>query len=80
MFTLQTSFKPLLLIEGGVKSVIRDDCDCEWQGGKLLRLSSRLRSRIRPLDSKLVNMYVKSKKVVQLSRNEVRSGRNEEIN
>jgi hypothetical protein len=34
MFTLQTSFKPLLLKgEGGVKSVSIGDC--EWQGGKL---------------------------------------------
>jgi hypothetical protein len=42
MFTLQTSFKPLLLGEGGggVKSVSRSDC--EWQGGKFLGLLSRL--------------------------------------
>jgi hypothetical protein len=43
MFTFQTSFKPLLLKGGGgggggVKSICRDDCD--YQGGKLLRLLS----------------------------------------
>jgi hypothetical protein len=37
MFTLQTSFKPLLLRGGEVvKSVSRGDC--QWQGGILLRL------------------------------------------
>ncbi len=47
MFTLQISFKPLLLKDGGkgrVKSVRRGDC--EQQGGKLLRLLSQLRPRI----------------------------------
>jgi hypothetical protein len=48
MYTLQTSFKPLLLKGVGVKSVSRGDC--EQQGGKLLRLLSQLRPRIRPLD------------------------------
>ncbi len=38
MFTLQTSFKPLLLKGAGIKSVSRGDC--EWQGGKLLKLLS----------------------------------------
>jgi hypothetical protein len=39
MFIFQTSLKPLLLKGGGgegVKSICRDDCD--YQGGKLLRL------------------------------------------
>jgi hypothetical protein len=50
MFSLQTSFKPLLLKRGGgVKSISRGDF--EWQGGKLLRLLSQLRRRIRPLHS-----------------------------
>jgi hypothetical protein len=49
MFTSQTSFKPLLLKrKGEVKSISRGDCD--WQGGKLLRLLSQLRPRIRPQD------------------------------
>ena len=47
MFTLQTSFKPILLNGAEVKSVSR--CDCEQQGGKLLRLLSKLRPKIRPL-------------------------------
>jgi hypothetical protein len=34
---------------GGVKSISRDD-DCEYQGGKLLRLLSQLRPRTWPLD------------------------------
>jgi hypothetical protein len=34
---------------GGVKSISRGDCD--WQGGKLLRLLSQLRLRIQPLFS-----------------------------
>jgi hypothetical protein len=39
MFTFQTSLKPLLLRGGGgLKSICRDDCD--YQGGKLLRLLS----------------------------------------
>jgi hypothetical protein len=48
MFTLQTSFKPLLHggEGGGVKSVRRGGC--EKLGEKLLRLSSQLRPRIRP--------------------------------
>ncbi len=46
MFTLQTSSKPLFLKGGGgVKSLIRGDC--EQQGGELL---SQLRPRIRPLE------------------------------
>jgi hypothetical protein len=51
MFTLQTSFKPLLLkwrVGGRVKSVDRGDC--EYQQGKHLRLLSQLRPRIWPLD------------------------------
>ncbi len=48
MFTLKTSFKPLLLGGGGgLKSVSRGDC--EQQGGKLLRLLPQSRPRIRPL-------------------------------
>ena len=35
---------------GGIKSVSRGDC--EEQGGKLLRLLSQLRSRIRPLEKR----------------------------
>jgi hypothetical protein len=47
MFTLQTSFKPLLLKRcGGVKSV--GIGDCEKQGGKLVRLLSQLRPGILP--------------------------------
>jgi hypothetical protein len=45
MFTLQTTFRPLLLKRGG-GSVSREDC--EQQGGKLLRLWFFLRPRIRP--------------------------------
>ncbi len=42
-------FKPHLLKGGGggVKSVSRGDC--EWQGGKLLKLLSQLSPRIQPL-------------------------------
>jgi hypothetical protein len=49
MFTLQTSFKPILLdrAEVHVKSVSKGDC--EEQGGKLLRLLSQLRPRISAL-------------------------------
>ncbi len=49
MFTLQTSFKLLLLkaCAKGVKSVSRGAC--EYQGGKLFRLQSLLHPRIRPL-------------------------------
>ncbi len=43
MLPLQPSFKPLLLKEGGVKSVNKGDC--EYQGGKLLRLLPRLTSK-----------------------------------
>ncbi len=47
MFTLQASLKQLLLGGGGgVKSVCRGDF--ELQGGKLFRLLSQLRPRIRP--------------------------------
>jgi hypothetical protein len=47
MFTLQTSFNPLLIKgRGGLKSVNRGDS--EQQGGKFLRLLSQLRPRIRP--------------------------------
>ena len=47
MFTLQISFKPLLLKkEGAAKSVSRGDC--EQQGGKLLRPLYQLRPIIRP--------------------------------
>jgi hypothetical protein len=45
MFALQTSFK-LPLVRGGGGSVSRGDR--KWQGGKLLRLLSQLRLRIRP--------------------------------
>jgi hypothetical protein len=52
MRTLQTSFKLLYFCSRGdrVKSVSRGDC--EYQGGKLLRLLSQLRPRIRPLNLK----------------------------
>jgi hypothetical protein len=36
-----------------VKSVCRGRGDCEYQGGKLFRLLSQLRSRIRPQYLKL---------------------------
>jgi hypothetical protein len=53
MFTLQTSFKPLFLaVVGEVKSSSRGDC--EQQGGKILRLLSQLRPRIRPLETGLL--------------------------
>jgi hypothetical protein len=46
MFTLTNKFQ--ITFAQGVKSVRRRDC--ELQGGKLLRLLSQLRPRIRPLE------------------------------
>jgi hypothetical protein len=50
MFTLQTSFKQFWPTGGGVKSVSRGDCE----GGKLLRLLSQLRPKIRPPFMRLI--------------------------
>ncbi len=54
MFTLQTSFTSVQTTfaqggAGGVKSVSRGDF--ELQGGKIVRLLSQLRPRIRPLET-----------------------------
>ncbi len=79
MFTLQ--IKPLFLIEGGVKSVIRGDCDCdfEWQGGKLSRLFVPITFK-NSASGFRTRHVCEIEKFVHLSRKGVKSDRNAEIN
>jgi hypothetical protein len=70
MFTLQTSFK-LLLLKGG-RGKIHSRGDCEYQGGKFLGLLSQLHvhPRIRPLSYetkvKMYSMTLKESRIKKL--------------